>query len=499
MNAPLRRVGMVMMILFALLFANLNWVQVYKADQYRTDDEHNRVRVQQQEYERERGQIIVDGKAVAQSVETNDTLRFLRRYPNKELYAHVAGYRPVNLAAIGIERLENEFLSGTADTFAADRLLEMFTGKESPGGNVVLSIRRQVQETAYRELLNNSTGTKRGAVVALDPTTGAILGMVSTPSFDPSPLASHDADTAQNAFNKLDKDPDKPLLNRAISETFPPGSTFKVIVSAAALQAGLDPNTTLAGGASYTAPDTTTPIRNAPGVNCPNELTLKNALRVSCNTAFARLGVEQVGADRLKETARAFGFETEPLFDRDDDNIMRVAASHTGEILGPGGQVDRPALAQSCIGQREVRITPLQGAMIAATIANNGVQMRPYLIDTLQGPDLNVVGTADKKELRRAVSPQVAGQLREMMESVVDGGTGTAAQIAGFQVGGKTGTAQDGDRRDHGWFLGYAMKDGRPIVAVAVMLQNAGSGGSREATQIAGEVMDAAIKAEGLK
>jgi len=499
MNAPLRRVGMVMLILFALLFANLNWVQVYKADQYRTDDVHNRVRVQQQEYERARGQIIVDGKAVAESVETNDTLRFLRKYPAKEIYAHVVGYRPVNLAATDIERLENEFLSGTADTFAADRLLEMFTGKESAGGNLVLSVRKQVQETAYKELINNQTSTKRGAVVALDPSTGAILGLVSTPSFDPNPLASHDADTAQQAFEKLDKDPSKPLLNRAISDTFPPGSTFKVIVSAAALQAGLSLDTTLTGGRTYTARDTSTPISNAPGVNCPDQITLKNALRVSCNTAFARLGVEQVGADRLKQTARDFGLESVPLFDRDKDNIMRVAASHTGDIQGPDGQVDRAALAQSSIGQREVRITPLQGAMVAAAIANNGVQMRPYLIGTLQGPDLRPVDRAEEKDLRRSVSPEVAAQLREMMESVVDGGTGTAAQISGFDVGGKTGTAQDGDRPDHGWFIGYAMKNGRPIVAVAVMLQNAGSGGSREATRIAGEVMDAAIKAEGLK
>jgi peptidoglycan glycosyltransferase len=497
MNAPLRRVGLVMMILFALLFANLNWVQVYKADAYRTDEEHNRVRVQQQEYERERGQIIVDGKTVANNIETNDTLKYLRNYPAKDLYAHVVGYRPVNLAATDIERMENQFLAGTADAFAADRLLEMFTGKNSPGGNVVLSLSRQVQEKASSELLNNATGTQRGAVVALDPATGAVLGLVSTPSFDPNPLASHDAEKAQDAFDELDKDPSKPLLNRAVSETFPPGSTFKVIMSAAALQAGLSPDTTLTGGASYTAPTAGQPIRNSPGVSCPDQITLKNALRVSCNTAFARLGVERVRADRLKETAQAFGFETPPAIDRDDDNVMRTVASRTGDIRNPDGNEDPAALAQSSIGQNEVRMTPLQGAMIAAAIANDGVQMRPYLIDTMQGPDLTLVDRADVEELRRPVPPDVAARLREMMESVVDGGTGTAAQIDGFDVGGKTGTAQDGDRPDHGWFIGYAMRSGKPVVAVAVLLQNAGSGGSREATRIAGEVMRAAIKAKG--
>src|SRR5688572_17207566 len=177
-----------MMLLFGLLFVQLNWIQVYKADEYRTDDEHNRVRVQQQEYERQRGQIIVDGQAVAESEETKDTLRYRRTYPYDDMYAHVVGYRPVNLGAVGIERLENEFLNGTADVFVGDRVLELFTGKEATGGNVLLTIRKQVQETATRGLLDNPTSAKAGAVVAIDPITGAILALASTPSYDPNPL-----------------------------------------------------------------------------------------------------------------------------------------------------------------------------------------------------------------------------------------------------------------------------------------------------------------------
>ncbi len=288
-NAPLRKAGVVMMILFGLLFLNLNCVQVIKADEYRTDEDHNRIRVQAQEYERRRGKIIVDGVAVAQSEETKDDLKFQRKYQFGPTYANIVGYRPVNLAAVGIERLENEFLSGTADSFAADRLLEMFTGRDTPGGSVVLSLRKQVQEAAYKALLNNATSSKVGAVVALDPITGAILAMVSTPSYDPNPLVSHDFDVARQAFAKLEADPAKPLLNRAVQETFPPGSTFKVVVAAAALRNGLNPSSVLAGGSSYTAPDTTTAINNAPGVSCPDEITLADALRVSCNTAFARL------------------------------------------------------------------------------------------------------------------------------------------------------------------------------------------------------------------
>jgi peptidoglycan glycosyltransferase len=494
-NAPLRKAGVVIFILFGLLFANLNWIQVYKGNQYRTDEEHNRIRVQQYEYERQRGQIIVDGEAVADSVATKDTLKFRRTYPFGPVYSAVVGYRPVNLAATGIERLENEFLSGNADALAADRLLEMITGKESKGGNVVLTIRKQVQEAAYQALLNNSTKTKNGAVVAIDPVSGAILGMVSTPGFDPNPLVSHDYDEASAAAAALEKDPNKPLMNRALSEIFAPGSTFKVIVAAAALANGATPDTMIQGGDSYTAPGTTTPIRNATGVVCPEQISLRDALRVSCNTAFARYAVEHLGADKVKEAARAFGFEDAPLIDKDPDNIMRVAASQTGSMLGPSG-VDEPALAQSAIGQRDVAMTPLQGALIAAAIANNGIQMRPYLIDSLKGPDLSVIEQAKDAQARRPVSPEIAAALQQMMDGVVTGGTGTRAQIDGYEVGGKTGTAQNGNNApDHGWFIGYARKNGQPIVAVAVFLQNAGSGGSSEAARIAGQVMQAAIAA----
>jgi len=498
-NAPLRKAGVVMMVLFGLLFIQLNWVQVVKADEYRNDVEHNQVRVQQQEYERQRDNIVVDGAAVAQSVETKDTLKYLRTYPDKDLYAHVIGYRPVNLAPTDLERMENQVLNGTADLLTADRLLEMFTGKKAQGGNALLSLRKQVQETAYNALLNNKTSSKVGAVVAIDPQTGGIMALVSTPSYDPNALVQHDFDAAKAAFDQLEADPNKPLLNRALSETFPPGSTYKVIVAAGGLQNGLTPDSVLTGGDSYTAPDTTTPIRNSPGVVCPNQIKLQDALRVSCNTAFSRYGVEGLGADKLKAVSQAFGFETTPEIDRDSDNVLQAATSRTGDIKSPDGSTDRPALAQSCIGQREVRWTPLQGALVAAAIANNGSQMRPYLVDTLQDANLSPIWKVDPKVQRQPVTPAVAGQLRQMMEAVVTSGTGTNARIAGFEVGGKTGTAQNGDAPDHGWFIGYARQNGQPVVAVAVLLQNAGSGGSGEATAIAGQVMKAAIAAKGLK
>jgi peptidoglycan glycosyltransferase len=222
-------------------------------------------------------------------------------------------------------------------------------------------------------------------------------------------------------------------------------------------------------------------------------------LTVSCNTAFARLGVEQLGADKLKAAAQAYGFGEEPTFAEDKSNDMNVAASQTGDMQAPDGSTDRPALAQSCIGQRDVRMTPLQGALVAASIANGGPQMRPYMIDTLQESDLSPTYHASPSVARTPITGDVAAKLQDMMINVVQNGTGRNAQIEGVQVGGKTGTAQNGDQPDHGWFIGFAMKDGKPIVAVAVLLQNAGSGGSGEATRIGGQVMRAALAARGLK
>src|SRR5262245_27445868 len=339
-----------MMILFGLLFVNLNVIQVYRAEKYRTDQVNNGVRIQQDAYERQRGAIIVDGQSGAESIVTKDTLKYLRRYPLGPAYASVVGYRPVVLGATGVERMENAFLDGTSESFTIDRVFEAFTGKESKGGNVVLTIRKQVQDTAYQALLDNTTGSKVGAVVALDPTTGAILAMASTPSYDPNPLASHDADAALAAYNRLKNAPNEPLLNRAVSNFYPPGSTFKTIVASAALTySGLTPDTVIKGGDSYTAPDTTTPIHTSPGVVCPQQLRLQDALRVSCNTAFARLGVETVTADNVKKMAQAFGFEEAPVLTGDDDNAMNVVPSHTGAIEHADHRVDPAALARSCL------------------------------------------------------------------------------------------------------------------------------------------------------
>lgn len=495
MNAPLRRVGVVVLVLFALLFVNLNWVQAYHAKDYANSDFNGRVQTEQ--YQRQRGSILLSDNqtVVAESKATNDTLKYLRSYPIPTEYAHVVGYKPVTLGATGIERWEDKFLAGEADSQIADRIVGMFTNSRSAGGNVILTISKAAQDAAFNGLKNNTKGVTKGAVVAINPKSGALLAAVSLPTFDPNPLVTHETDPALAVFNKLNADPTKPLLNRAFSETYPPGSTFKVISSATALTNGFNPESTITGGNDYQPPDTTQVLHNSSGVVCPDQITLKNALTVSCNTAFARLCVEQLGSDKIKSMAQAFGFESEPKFDGDSErNYMNVVASHTGAMTGPDGQVDRPVLAQSCIGQRDVRMTPLQGALVAATVANGGSQMRPYIIDKLQAPDLSTTQVGTQHEQRQPFDSKVAGDLQDMMISVVQNGTGKRAQIDGLRVGGKTGTADtDEGAQAHGWFLGFAMRGNEPLVAVAVFLESAGKGGSSEAARIAGLVMKAAV------
>ncbi|MEU1678425.1 penicillin-binding transpeptidase domain-containing protein [Micromonospora zamorensis] len=499
MNAPLRRVGVVVMVLFGLLFANLNWVQFQKADEYRTSDYNGRVQVA--DYKSKRGNIEAGGTALATSKETTGKLKFQRTYPGGAKYAHVLGYKPVNLAETGIERVENDFLAGTSDNLIGDRFKDMFTGDDTGGGNVLLTLSKRAQDTAYDQLRNNQVGAKKGAVIAIDPRTGAVQALVSMPSFDPNPLASHDGAEATAAFNKLEKDPDGPLKNRALSETLPPGSTFKIVVAAAALENGISKTTQIPAGSSWTPPTSGSPIRNAAASICPEpKVTLMEAVTESCNTGFAQLGV-RLGAETLKEKARQFGFEQEDLtVGQLGEGGLRTEASRTGDMQNPDGSTDPAALAQSSIGQNNVRMTPLEGAMIAGAVANNGSQMRPYLVRQLLAPDRTTsYYTAKARELRQPVDAQVATDLREMMVSVVENGTGRKAAINGYTVGGKTGTAQSApDRPDHGWFIGFALdKNGTPVSAVCVMLEQAGSGGSAEAARIAGQVMRAAIADPG--
>lgn len=480
MNAPVRKVAVAVLVLFGLLFVNLNYVQVVQADKLRRNEGNQRLLLAS--YERQRGSIVVDGKAIATSTPTNDKLKYLRQYPAGALYGPVTGYYSLVYGTSSIERAQDSVLSGEDDRLFVRRVSDLVTGREPRGGNVVLTLNPAGQTTATRLL-----GARKGSVVALDPNTGAILAMVSSPSFDPNPLSSHDPAKIKAAWQRVNAAPGKPLLNRALNETYPIGSTMKVIIAAAALQNGYTPTTMVPAPKTYTPPQTSVPLPNYDGDTCSasGQQTLLDALRVSCNTAFAQLGVK-LGAETIKDQASKFGVGAGGLA-----VPMKVSTSEMGDLADP------PKVAQSAIGQRDVRFTPLQNAMVAAAVANNGELYRPHVVREVQAPDLTTLDRPEPEVLSRAMSPQVAASLQSMMRAVVEDGTATNARISGVVVGGKTGTAQSAGA-DHGWFIGYAIAPGNgPSVAIAVLLENAGRGGSKNASTVAGQVMAAILASPG--
>jgi peptidoglycan glycosyltransferase len=487
MNRPLRRVAVACLVLFGLLLLQVNWIQVVKAKDYRNDPKNRRVLLRT--YDRERGPIVIGtGKqrlAVARSVATTDALKYLRTYPGNEVYAPVTGFASFIYGYTGIELLENPILSGDDERLLVRRLSDYITGRQVKGGSVVLTLNRAAQQAAFDALKG-----KVGAVVALDPRTGAVLAMASSPSYDPSTLSSHDGPAIRENYQKLVADPLDPLVNRAVEARYAPGSTFKVVTAAAALSKGYTPDSVIDAPPSASfGPGR--PIRNFAGETCGSnsKQSLADALATSCNTAFALLGTK-IGQDALVKQAEAFGFG------RNDLQLpQRIAKS---VVTTESGTMPKVFLAQSAIGQKDVQATPLQMAMVAAGVANGGELMKPYLVQELQAPDLSRLDLAKPEVWSKAVSATVASQLTAMMERVVSKGTGSAARIANVRVAGKTGTAQGAaGARPNVWFIGFAPAND-PKVAVAVFLDHrsgygADATGGKLAAPIAQRVMRAVL------
>lgn len=461
MNTPVRRVAVAVMAMIMLLLANLTYVQVVKANQYRNDPRNQRVLLA--EYARKRGQISAGGQVLASSTETDDRLRYQRVYSAGPQYAALTGYYSTIYASTGIEHAEDGVLNGSDDRLFVRRLSDLITGRDPSGGNVVLTIDPQVQKTAYDAMTAKKFA---GAVVALRPSTGEILGMVSTPSFDPSPLADHNAETQKQAWTSDNAADPATLINRAITQTYPPGSTFKLVDTAAALQDGFTPDSPLPAASQITLPGTNTTLENFAGTPCGAgpTATLADALARSCNTAFATL-TGDVGQSKLRTQAEQFG-----IGDTDLAIPMPVVASSIGEIP------DTAALYQSGIGQRDVRLTPLQNAEIVATIANGGERMNPYLVKSIQSPDLTTLDTTDPDSAGRAVPSDVARTITQLMigsENRTQGG----GKIAGVTIASKTGTAEHGtapkQTPPHAWYVAFAPAE-NPQVAVAVVVENGG-------------------------
>ncbi|WP_327402769.1 penicillin-binding protein 2 [Streptomyces sp. NBC_01288] len=488
MNKPLRRIALFCGLLVLSLLIRDNWLQYVKADSLKTNALNRRVSIER--YAQPRGNIIVDGQSVTGSKETSSSdFKYKRTYTDGPMWAPVTGFASQAFGANQLESLEDGILTGNDDRLFFRNTLDMVTGKQKSGGNVVTTLNSSAQKAAYDGLKKQGG---KGAVVALDPSTGKILALASYPSYDPSTFAGNSTSTDTKAWQKLQKkyDPDDPMLNRALRETYPPGSTFKIVTASAALQNGLydSADTATNSPLPWIMPGTTTPLKNEGNLPCKNA-TLREALRVSCNSVFGKIGADLGNAKMLAE-AKKYGFDSEQF------TPIRSNASVFSDNM------NQSQTALSSIGQYNTAATPLQMAMIASAVANDGKLMKPYMVDKLQSSNLDTIAQTEPEEMSQPLSSKNAQILQSMMETVVEKGTGTSAKISGVTVGGKTGTAQHGvanSENPYAWFLSYAKNaDGSSPVAVAVVIEDDKANrddisGGGLAAPIAKSVMEAVI------
>ncbi|MET9354916.1 penicillin-binding protein 2 [Streptomyces sp. NPDC006617] len=483
MNKTIRRASVFTLLLVFALLVRATWVQFYEG-QALADGKDNR-RNAIETYAEPLGNIIVGGRSVTGSAQTEGgDLAYKRTYENGKLYAAVTGYASQAYAPTQLEGIYQNVLNGTDPRLKT--VMDTVTGTRAEPGNVVTTIDPDVQKAGFDAL-----GDKKGAAVAIDPKTGRILSVVSTPSYDPTSLT--DANTAGEAWEKLTGDPEKPLTNRALRQPLPPGSTFKLVVAAAALENGLygsvDEKTDSPD--PYTLPDTTTDLTNEnPNAPCENA-TIRTALQYSCNNVFAKMAVD-LGQDELRAMAEKFGFN-----DESQDVPVRAYTSVYPKDM------NRSSTALTGIGQFDVTATPLQMAMVSAALANGGELVSPHMVSQVTDSGGDVLEDHTDPDSKRIVSSNTAEQLQSAMQTVVEDGTGSNAQISGATVGGKTGTAQHGENNSktpYAWFTSYAKSDtSDKEVAVAVVVEQSDAArsevsGNGLAAPVAKAMMEAALK-----
>ncbi|MCQ4203416.1 peptidoglycan D,D-transpeptidase FtsI family protein [Streptomyces sp. NPDC058783] len=483
MNKTIRRASVFTLLLVFALLIRATWVQFYEG-QALADDKDNR-RGAIETYAEPLGNIIVAGRSVTGSAPTEGgDLAYKRTYKDGKLYAAVTGYASQAYAPTQLEGIYQDVLNGTDPRLKT--VMDTVTGTRAEPGNVVTTIDPDVQQAGLEAL-----GDKKGAAVAIDPRTGRILSVVSTPSYDPTSLT--DANTAGAAWEKLTSDPDKPLTNRALRQPLPPGSTFKLVVAAAALENGLYDSVDAKTDSPdpYRLPDTTTDLTNEnPNAPCENA-TIRTALQYSCNNVFAKMAVD-LGQDELRAMAEKFGFNDEA-----QDVPVRAYTSVYPKDM------NRSSTALTGIGQFDVTATPLQMAMVSAALANGGELVSPYMVSQVTDSGGDVLEDHTDPDSKRIVSSSTADQLQSAMQTVVEDGTGSNAQIAGATVGGKTGTAQHGENNSktpYAWFTSYAKSDtSDKEVAVAVLVEQSDAArsevsGNGLAAPVARAMMEAALK-----
>lgn len=455
MNKAIRRAWIAASCVIVLLLGTLTYIQFFDAKSLQANAWNSRTLYES--YGSQRGSIVVNGVEIASSVESNDGYAFQRTYSQPELYAGITGYYSSVYGATGLESAMNEQLSGNSDAQFYDRLAQMFTGSSTQGASVELTIDPNLQQLAY-----NLLDGHKGSIVALNPKTGEILAMVSTPSYDPNALSSHNAESVLAQYAALNEDPNHPLYSRAIAgDTYAPGSTFKIIDAVAALESGkYDANSVIDNPQNLTLPNTNVTLPNYVGGQCATQTTatIEWALAQSCNTPFAQIAMD-LGEGRIAQTAKNFGYGQD----------LRIPLPVSQSVFP--ANMEKSQLAQAAIGQYDVKTTPLQVAMMSAAIANDGVQMKPNLIRSVKSKNLSSLYEFSAEELQKSTSADVANQVTEWMVNDVDNGIASGASVNGVKVAGKTGTAEIGDTGlNNSWFTGFAPAD-NPQVAIAVVYE----------------------------
>src|SRR5215204_1982705 len=475
MNAHLRRTFYLFVAGFVGLVVMLVYWQVYSREALANNPENGFQT--QRSVSSPRGLILAgDGEtALAKSVKRGTPTGpvYDRVYPLGEPFSNVVGYWSTRYGATGIEIGNNSDLSSVAgEPETLDDLINRATGGPQPGNNVVLTLDPELQELAYQELSASSTG--RGAAVALNPKTGEILAMATSPSFDPNDVDENYPDLASS--------PNAPLVDRATQSLYPPGSVFKVITTAAALEQGVSPQQTFFDSGAYELPGYT--VRNFEGKDY-GEVTFTRALAYSINVVFAKIAVEIVGAEALTQMALDFGFG-----DPYDDFPLPVSGSSVNSL--PPDQWTTGTLAQTAFGEGEVRSKSFEMALVTAAIANDGRMVEPRLVREVRSPDGIILDKSTASIRTRSIPPDTARTLNEMMQQVIIQGGLTEAEIEGVKVAGKTGTAESGNGEPHSWWITFAPADD-PEIAMCVMVENGGRA-DEGALPVAASLMQAYIK-----
>lgn len=471
MNKQIRRLALGLLVCYVALFVQLNVIQVGREATLMADVRNNRTTLR--EFNRPRGPIVTaDGTIIAESVPSPDgEFDYQRIYPTGDLYANVTGYYTFGYGATQLERSQSDVMMGDTDAQKLKAITSLFRGENT--GTVVLTLRDDVQRLAAQQL-----GDRDGSVVVMDPTTGAVLAMVSSPRYDPNKIAGVSTAEAGKVLTYLNLLPSKPLLDRTYQERYMPGSAFKVITTATALEDGvIDMDSSFPDERQWTPPQTSNPIGNYGGTLCGGGMA--EVFYRSCNIPFAKIAVE-LGPERMVEGTKDWGIgEKLPI------DLPGAVASDFGEV--DDFTQNLPMLALGGFGQGNDTMVPMHMAMVAATVANGGVMMKPYVVAATLAHDGTVLDRTTPGVWKTPITPATASDLTTLMIGVVNSGTGRQMQLAnGIQAAAKTGTAQlnaEGPEKSNAWIIGFAPAD-NPRYAVAVMLKggendeiSAGTGG----------------------